>query len=115
MLLGAFPKLNANKVYASGFSSGGGMTLSLLCYRSNLLRGFSVVAKTLANEAARGDYDGDELIETDPQSLAATCGKSLYGIGHATGIAWPRLWGYGVIIPPVIPHGPAVYARKPNP
>jgi poly(3-hydroxybutyrate) depolymerase len=115
MLLGAFPKLNANKVYATGFSSGGGMTLSLLCYRSNLFRGFSVVAQTLANEAARGDYDSDGVVETDPQSLAATCGKSLYDTGHATGIAWPRLWGYGVLLPPVVPHGPTVYARITKP
>lgn len=65
MILSRFPKLNANKVYATGFSSGGGMTLSLLCYRSNLFRGFSVVAKMLAGDSQRGDYIWDGVNQTD--------------------------------------------------
>lgn len=101
MILSRFPKLNANKVYATGFSSGGGMTLSLLCYRSNLFRGFSVVAKMLAGNSQRGDYIWDGVNQTDPTSLVATCGKSQWDADRATGIVTPRLWGYGVIgVPP---------------
>ena len=101
MILSRFPKLNANKVYATGFSSGGGMTLSLLCYRSSLFRGFSVVAKMLTGDASRGDYIWDGVNQTDPNSLVATCGKSQWAADRATGIATPRLWGYGVILPPL--------------
>jgi poly(3-hydroxybutyrate) depolymerase len=100
LILTHFPKLNANKVYATGFSSGGGMTLSLLCYRPNLFRGFSVVAKMLAGANQRGDYIWDGVNQTDPNSLVATCGKSQWDASRATGLATPRLWGYGVINPP---------------
>jgi poly(3-hydroxybutyrate) depolymerase len=100
MVLATFPKLNPNKTYATGFSSGGGLTLSLLCYRSNLFRGYSVVAKMLAGDAPRGDYNEDGVVDTDPASLVATCGKNIYDTGHATGIAQPRLWGYGQILAP---------------
>jgi poly(3-hydroxybutyrate) depolymerase len=99
MILSRFPKLNANKVYATGFSSGGGMTLSLLCYRSNLFRGFSVVAKMLAGSNQRGDYIWDGIDQTDPNSLVATCGKSQWDADRATGIVTPRLWGYTRIPP----------------
>jgi poly(3-hydroxybutyrate) depolymerase len=95
MLLARFPKLNADKVYATGFSSGGGMTYMLACYRASLFRGFSVVAKTLGSDSARGDIDDDGLMETDPESLAATCGKNELAAGHATGIAAPEIWGSG--------------------
>jgi hypothetical protein len=104
MILSRFPKLNANKVYATGFSSGGGMTNSLLCYRSSLFRGFSVVAKTLSGDQGRGDYNGDGI--TDPNSLVATCGKSQWDPGHATGISTPNLWGYGIIKPGDPPSAP---------
>ena len=67
MLLARFPKLNANKVYATGFSSGGGMTYMLACYRASLFRGFSVVAKTLGGDSARGDYNNDGIIDLDPR------------------------------------------------
>jgi hypothetical protein len=97
MILSRFPKLNADKVYATGFSSGGGMTLSLLCYRANLFRGFSVVSKLLAGYTQRGDYIWDGVDQTDPKSLVATCGKSQWDPGRATGIDTPRLWGYSVI------------------
>jgi len=103
MILSRFPKLNANKVYATGFSSGGGMTLSLLCFRANLFRGFSVVAKLLAGYSQRGDYIWDGVDRTDPKSLVATCGKSQWDAGRASGIDTPRLWGYGVIQPFNIP------------
>lgn len=103
MILSRFPKLNANKVYATGFSSGGGMTLSLLCYRSDLFRGFSVVAKMLAGPVSQGDYVWDGVNQTDPNSLVATCGKSQWDAGRATGIVTPRLWGYGVIAPLMFP------------
>jgi len=101
LILSRFPKLNANKVYATGFSSGGGMTLSLLCYRSNLFRGFSVVAKMLTGATSRGDYIWDGVDQTDPNSLVATCGKSQWDTNRATGLATPRLWGYGLIKPPL--------------
>ena len=94
MLLARFPKLNANKVYATGFSSGGGMSYMLACYRASLFRGFSVVAKTLG-DGARGDYDGDAVVDIDPQSLVGTCGKNELDAGHATGIASPEIWGTG--------------------
>jgi poly(3-hydroxybutyrate) depolymerase len=97
MILSRFPKLNADKVYATGFSSGGGMTLSLLCYRSNLFRGFSVVAKLLAGAPSRGDYSWDGVDQTDANSLVATCGKSQWDADRAAGLTTPRLWGYGVI------------------
>lgn len=100
MILSRFPKLNANKVYATGFSSGGGMTLSLLCYRANLFRGFSVVAKMLAGSSQRGDYIWDGVDQTDTNSLIATCGKSQWDAARAMGIVTPQLWGYGVILPP---------------
>jgi poly(3-hydroxybutyrate) depolymerase len=95
MVLSPFGDLNANKVYATGFSSGGGMTLALACYRSSLFRGFSIVAKMLAGDGPRGDFDGDGVVETDSNSLVATCGKSVWDAGHATGIALPDIWGYG--------------------
>ena len=98
MVLSRFPKLNANKVYATGFSLGGGMTQYLLCYRSSLFRGFSIVSATLLNgDQQRGDHDGDLTIQTtDPNSLVATCGKTQWDAGHATGIIKPDLWGYGI-------------------
>jgi poly(3-hydroxybutyrate) depolymerase len=99
MILSRFPKLNAGKVYATGFSSGGGMTLSLLCYRSNLFRGFSVVAKMLAGAPSRGDYVWDGVNQTDPGSLVATCGKAMWDPNRATGITAPRLWGYALLPP----------------
>ena len=101
MILSRFPKLNSDKVYATGFSSGGGMTLSLLCYRSNLFRGFSVVAKMLAGAPLRGDYIWDGVDQTDPGSLVATCGKSQWDAGRAMGLTTPRLWGYDVLPPPI--------------
>jgi len=99
MLLSRFPKLNPNKVYTTGFSSGGGMSYSLLCYRANLFRGSSIAARTLYGEEQRGDYDADGIVETDPNSLVATCGKSQYDAGRATGISTPTLWGQGIISP----------------
>lgn len=94
-LLARFPKLNADKVYATGFSSGGGMTFTLACYRSSLFRGFSAAAKALGTDSPRGDYDGDGIVETDPLSLVATCGKNQWDAAHATGITAPDLWGLG--------------------
>jgi poly(3-hydroxybutyrate) depolymerase len=94
-LLARFPKLNADKVYATGFSSGGGMTFTLACYRSALFRGFSVVAKTLGTDSVRGDYDQDGIVETDPLSLVATCGRNQWDAAHAAGIPSPQLWGAG--------------------
>ena len=113
MILSRFPKLNADKVYATGFSSGGGMTLSLLCYRSNLFRGFSVVAKMLAGAASRGDYIWDGVDQTDPNSLVATCGKSQWDANRAMGITAPRLWGYDVIPAPPAPWNLPVRVTKP--
>lgn len=109
MVLDRFPKLNSNKVYATGFSAGGGITYTLLCYRSRLFRGFSVAAFTLVGDLQRGDYDEDGIDETDPNSLLATCGKNVLDAGHATGITGPQLWGYGntfrIINVPLIPGG----------
>jgi hypothetical protein len=104
IVLDRFPKLNPNKVYATGFSAGGGMTLSLLCYRANLFRGFSVVAKTLQGVSQRGDFNWDGVDDTDPDSLVATCGKSFRMAGHATGIAAARLWGEGTFFGPFGSH-----------
>jgi hypothetical protein len=122
MVLSRFADLNANKVYATGFSSGGGLTLALACYRSSLFRGFSIVARMLAGDSARGDYDGDGVVETDSNSLVATCGKSVWDAGHATGIAAPNIWGYGVarlvLVDPFDPFGPFFrpeYARVAKP
>lgn len=95
MLLERFPRLNANKVYASGFSAGGGIALTLLCYRSDLFRGFSTAGITFTGDIQRGDYDEDGIEETDGNSLVATCGKTILGGGHATGISYPDLWGVG--------------------
>lgn len=114
MVLARFPKLNASKVYATGFSSGGGMTLTLACYRSSLFRGFSVVAKMLAGDGPRGDYDVDGIVETDPDSIVATCGKSTWDAGSATGLAGPDIWGYGIAIP-AGPLTPAVSVRVAKP
>jgi poly(3-hydroxybutyrate) depolymerase len=96
MVLDRFPKLNPDKVYATGFSSGGGMTLALACYRGQLFRGFSAVAKTFDTDNTRGDYDGDGIDETDVNSLQATCGMTGRALGstiYATGITDPQLWG----------------------
>lgn len=112
MILDRFPKLNPNKVYATGFSSGGGMTLSLLCYRAYPFRGFSMVAKTLEGESQRGDFNWDGVSDTDPNSLQATCGKNVFMPGHATGIALPQVWGLGTFsIPPFL----VSQARVPKP
>jgi poly(3-hydroxybutyrate) depolymerase len=107
-VLARFPKLNGNKVYATGFSSGGGMTFTLACYRAALFRGFSVVAKALGADSTRGDYDGDGIVETDPLSLVATCGKNVWDPAHATGITAPELWGTGQIALP-LPGGPVLF------
>jgi len=118
MVLSRFPKLNSEKVYATGFSSGGGMTLALACYRSAQFRGFSVVGRTLAGDNGRGDYDGDGVVETDPNSLLATCGKSVWDPGHATGIVAPNIWGYGVsrlVVTPNPPFVSPVYLRVAKP
>jgi poly(3-hydroxybutyrate) depolymerase len=113
-LLARFPKLNASKVYATGFSSGGGMSLTLACYRSSLFRGFSVVAKMLAGDGPRGDYDLDGIPTTDPNSLVATCGKSAWDPGSAAGLAAPDIWGYGIQVP-AGPVTPAVSVRVAKP
>ena len=41
------PQLNGNKVYVSGFSSGGSMVWTLLCYRSSLFAGFAIYSHQL--------------------------------------------------------------------
>ena len=92
MLLDRFPKLDPDRVYATGFSSGGGMVYSLLCYRSRLFRGYSVVASTLGR-GERGDYLDDGIDTTDPDSLVATCGKGVFSSERATGIDDPHPWG----------------------
>lgn len=92
MLLARFTKLNPAKVYATGFSAGGGLTFSLACYRSSLFAGFSAVGKSLDTESTRADVDFDGIDETDPDSLVATCGKIDWDAGHATGIT-SDLWG----------------------
>lgn len=119
MILDRFPKLNSNKVYATGFSAGGGITYTLLCYRSRLFRGFSVAAFTLVGDLQRGDYDEDGIDETDPNSLLATCGKNILDAGHATGIPGPQLWGYGntlrVVQGPVFPEITVVSGRVTKP
>lgn len=92
MILERFPKLNAHKVYATGFSSGSGLSYALLCYRSNLFAGFSMVAKNLGR-SARGDYENDGAATTSPDSLLATCGKNILVTGRATGIELPQPWG----------------------
>jgi poly(3-hydroxybutyrate) depolymerase len=117
MLLARFPQLNPDKVYATGFSSGGGMTFALACYRANLFRGFSVVGKVFAGASARGDYDNDLVVETDANSMLATCGKSRFDAGHATGIPTPRIWGYGIAaLPPPLPFpGPPLMVRVAKP
>lgn len=113
MILDGFPKLNPAKVYATGFSSGGGMANSLLCYRSGSYQGFSVVGKTIHGANGRGDYDNDGIVETDANSLVSTCGIAGYMAGHATGIPMPDQWGEWVI-PPVPPHpGGSVRIVKP--
>jgi hypothetical protein len=93
------------------------MTNQLLCYRSDLFRGYSVVAKTLFGEQERGDYDDDGIVETDPNSLVATCGKSQWDSGHATGIFAPKLWGYGITKPGGLfpPAPPPTYGRVTKP
>ena len=73
------------------------MAFPLACYRASQCRGFSVVGKTLGTDGARGDFDEDGLVETDPLSLVATCGKNQWAVGHAAGITAPELWGQGVI------------------
>lgn len=110
MVLSRFTDLNANKVYATGFSSGGGMTFALACYRSSQFRGFSIVARMLAGDGPRGDVDMDGVVETDSNSLVATCGKSAWDAGHATGIGFPDIWGYGRI--PILVSG---FARAAKP
>lgn len=115
VVLSRFPKLNPNKVYTTGFSSGGGMSYSLLCYRANLFRGFSVAAKILFGDSGRGDYDDDGIEETDANSLVATCGKTVFDPGHATGISTPRLWGYGTVSPGFPPYVPPIRLRVTKP
>jgi poly(3-hydroxybutyrate) depolymerase len=94
-VLGRFPKLNPNKVYATGFSAGGGLSFALACYRSSLFRGFSVVAKSLDTFSVRGDYGNTGVI--DPLSMRATCGHNELDLLYATGLASPQLWGSGQI------------------
>ncbi len=98
LLMDRFPKLNPNKVYATGYSLGGGMALTLLCYRSNLIKGITTTAVTMTGDVQRGDFDEDGIDEIDPNSFTATCGKTRVMPGHATGINAPRLWGEGNVL-----------------
>lgn len=106
-VLARFAKLNPNKVYATGFSAGGGMALTLACYRSSLFRAFSAVGKELGTASVRGDFNGDTVADVDPDSWLATCGRTQYGSGYATGITAPDLWGTGPTAIPT-PSGPFV-------
>lgn len=113
MVLDSFPKLNPAKVYATGFSSGGNMTNHLLCYRSELFRGFSVVSKTIYGKNGRADFLDDGIDQTDPNSLVATCGKTQNTTGHAKGIISPQLWGETVLYQPG-PFGSVIGYKKRN-
>lgn len=88
------PQLNGNKVYVSGFSSGGAMSWMLLCNRSSLFAGFAIASHQLG---LFQDTEG--------------CGdRELSGTGdHRTG--YERLTGakpdqYGR-------HGTAIFPTKP--
>ncbi len=97
LLAERFPRLGLGKKYATGFSNGGALTHALLCYRSSLFEGYSVTGWSLLGHLQRGDLSIDLLgASTDPDSLAATCGRTRYDGGHATGISNPELWGYGL-------------------
>lgn len=112
-VLARFQNLNPNKVYATGFSAGGGMSLTLACYRSSLFRSFSAVAKELGTTTARGDWNGDAVADIDPDSLVGTCGRTDAMSGFATGITAPELWGTGYVriatpVGPIVLLGTAV-------
>jgi len=92
MLLDRFPKLDRERVYATGFSSGGNFTFTLACYRSGLFAGYSMVASPLGR-SARGDYLDDGVDTTDSESLIATCGHGPGSAQRALGLVDPHVWG----------------------
>ncbi|MDR4518342.1 MAG: hypothetical protein MRK00_13270 [Nitrosomonas sp.] len=55
------PQLSAAHVYATGFSSGAGMTWMLLCYRSALFQGFAMYSQQLGVERRDGGCGDGKL------------------------------------------------------
>lgn len=93
-LLANNPQLNANRVYASGFSSGANMTWMLLCYRSQLFRGFALASMQLGQAKAAGGCGNGRL--QDPITGAWDVQT---GYEQFTGVQ-PDRYGFNPLLPP---------------
>ena len=83
------PQLNGNKVYVSGFSSGGSMTWMLLCYRSSMFAGFGIYSRQLGPfRETEGCGDGELTGNTDSRT----------GYERLTGFRPDKYGRYGNII-----------------
>ncbi len=58
------PQLNPNKVYISGFSSGGSMSWMLLCYRSAPFKGFAMYSHQLGSFRENGGCGDGQLVQS---------------------------------------------------
>jgi poly(3-hydroxybutyrate) depolymerase len=96
------PQINANKVYVSGFSSGGTMTWMLLCYRSSLFAGFGVYSRQLGYVLEREGCGDGQLPGT---------GDTRTGYERLTGNAPDTYGRFGSIFDPLwgAPTRPVIY------
>ena len=68
-LLRRNPQLDPRRVYVTGFSSGAGMSWTMLCYRSKLFRGFAMYSGALKAGRLRGGCgDGRVASFADPRT-----------------------------------------------
>ena len=96
------PQINANKVYASGFSSGGTMTWMLLCYRSSLFAGFGIYSRQLGHVLEHEGCGDGQLPGT---------GDTRTGYERLTGSAPDQYGRFGSIFDPLwgAPTKPVIY------
>lgn len=102
-LLADNPQLHPRKVYASGFSSGANQTWMLLCFRSQLFRGFGLASQPLRQAKVNGGCGNGRL--QDPITATWTVQT---GYEQFTG-RQPDRYGYS----PSLPANKAVNPSKP--
>ena len=61
--------IDADRIYASGYSNGGFMSYSLVCYHSDIFAGIGAVSSTMLNASEREDPVGAALDFSAGQGL----------------------------------------------